>query len=601
MKTVRKIELLAPAKNLETGIEAINHGADAVYIGAPQFSARSAAGNSLDDIRQLVEHAHLFHAKVYVALNTILTDSELEFAERMIWDIYRAGADAIIIQDVGILNLLLPPIAIHASTQMDNRNLEKVRFLEEAGFSQVVLARELTINELKDIAAHTSVALEVFVHGALCTSYSGQCYISQALSGRSANRGVCAQYCRLPYTLQDAGGNVLASQKHLLSLKDLNQSDFLEELLDASISSLKIEGRLKDISYVKNITAYYRKKLDAIFEKRPEYRAASSGASIPYFIPNPQKSFNRGFTNYFLHGRTQNISSPDSPKSIGEPVGNIVDVKGNHFTLAGQKTIHNGDGLCFGSTGFRVNRVEGNQIFPAEMPRLAPGITLFRNYDHEFEKALSGKSAERKIRIEWLLEENPFGFSLTITDEDGFTATITHIFEKESAKKDQQANIREQLSKLGNTPFQITELTNRLIDNWFIPSSILSEMRRKAVDALLRVRKITIRQPLRAIQPTFHSFPETELTYLGNVLNENARKFYKQHGVKTIHPAFEQDFPENVPLMFTKHCLKYHLGYCSKQNSQKTTHEPWTLLTGSHKLQLKFDCGKCEQEMRVKN
>ena len=437
MKTVRKIELLAPAKNLETGIEAINHGADAVYIGAPQFSARSAAGNSLDDIRQLVEYAHLFHAKVYVALNTILNDSELAAAEKIIWDVYHAGAGAIIIQDAGILNLSLPPIAIHASTQMDNRNLKKVRFLEDAGFSQVVLARELTINEIKDIATHTSVALEVFVHGALCTSYSGQCYISQALSGRSANRGVCAQYCRLPYTLQDAGGNVLASQKHLLSLKDLNQSDFLEELLDAGVSSLKIEGRLKESSYVKNSTAYYRQKLDTIFEKRPEYRAASSGESIPFFMPNPQKSFNRGFTNYFLHGRTKNIASPDSPKSIGEPVGNVADVKGNHFTLAGQKTIHNGDGLCFGSTGFRVNRVEGNQIFPAEMPRLTPGTTLFRNYDHEFEKTLSGKSAERKMRIEWLLEENSFGFSLTITDEAGFSATITQDFAKELAKRKQ--------------------------------------------------------------------------------------------------------------------------------------------------------------------
>ena len=597
MKTVRKIELLAPAKNLETGIEAINHGADAVYIGAPQFSARSAAGNSLDDIRQLVEHAHLFHAKVYVALNTILTDSELEFAERMIWDIYRAGADAIIIQDVGILNLLLPPIEIHASTQMDNRSIEKVRFWEETGFSQVVLARELTINEIRDIAAQTSVALEVFVHGALCVSYSGQCYISQALSGRSANRGVCAQYCRLPYTLQDAGGNVLASQKHLLSLKDLNQSDFLEELLDAGVSSLKIEGRLKETSYVKNITAYYRQKLNAIFEKRPEYRAASSGKSIPSFMPNLQKSFNRGFTNYFLYGRTKDINSPDSPKSIGEPVGNVVDVKGNHFTITGTKTIHNGDGLCFGSTGFRVNRVDGVKIFPADMPRLNQGITLFRNYDHEFEKALSGKSAERKIDIEWLLEEIPFGFSLTITDEDTYTATITHAFNKELAKKDQQANIREQLSKLGDTPFRMMELSNRLTDNWFIPSSVLSEMRRKTVAALLRVRKIALRQPLRAIQPTFHSFPETELTYLGNVLNENAREFYKQHGVKTVHPAFEQESPANVPVMFTKHCLKYQLGYCPKQAAEKNTQEPWVLLTGNHKLRVQFDCRKCEMQV----
>ncbi|GHT77226.1 collagenase [Bacteroidia bacterium] len=597
MKIVRKIELLAPAKHLEAGIEAINHGADAVYIGAPQFSARSSAGNSLDDIQKLVEYAHLFHAKIYIALNTILNDKELATAEQLIWDIYRTGADAIIIQDPGILNLSLPPIAFHASTQMDIRNVEKVLFWEKAGFSQVVLARELTIDEIRDIAKQTSVALEVFVHGALCTSYSGQCYISQALSGRSANRGECAQYCRLPYTLQDAEGRILASQKHLLSLKDLNQSDYIEELLDAGVTSLKIEGRLKDTSYVKNSTAYYRQKLNVIFEKRPEYCASSSGEAIHYFVPNPQKSFNRGFTNYFLHGRNKDIASPDSPKSIGEPVGNVAEIKGNYFTLSGQKTIHNGDGLCFGATGFRVNRVEGNKIFPAEMPRLRQGMTLYRNYNHEFEKTLSGKSAERKIRIDFLLEENNFGFSLTATDEDAYTATIAVAFKKEPAEKNQQANIREQLSKLGNTPFQLTNLVNCLTHNWFIPSSVLSELRRNTVTTLLRVRKIALRQPLQPIQPTYHSHPEQELTYLGNVFNEKTREFYRQHGVEKISPAFEQSPPANVPLMFTKHCLKYQLGYCPKQTPQKPVQEPCVLLSGNHKLRLQFDCKKCE--MRI--
>ncbi|MDR1683077.1 MAG: U32 family peptidase, partial [Candidatus Symbiothrix sp.] len=395
----RKIELLAPAKNAETGIEAINHGADAVYIGAPKFSARAAAGNSIDDIRRLTEYAHLFHAKVYAAFNTILYDNELAEAEKLIWELYRANVDALIIQDMGILNLNLPPIALHASTQTDNRNLEKVQFLEKAGFAQIVLARELSLNEIRTIASQTKANIEVFVHGALCTSFSGQCYISQAISGRSANRGECAQFCRLPYTLSDDKGKILHSNKHLLSLKDLNQSENLEKLLDAGVSALKIEGRLKDTSYVKNITAYYRQKLDAIFERRPEYQAASSGKTTPFFVPNPEKSFNRGFTDYFLFGRKTEIASVDTPKSIGEPIGSVRDVKGNYFTIASSKAIHNGDGLCFFANrqliGFRINKVENERIYPVEMHGINKATNLYRNYDHEFEKILSKKSAER--------------------------------------------------------------------------------------------------------------------------------------------------------------------------------------------------------------
>jgi putative protease len=603
MKTVRKIELLAPAKNLETGIEAINHGADAVYIGAPRFSARSAAGNSLDDIAQLVNFAHIFHAKVYVAVNTILKDNELADAEQLIWDIYHAGADAIIIQDMGILNLNLPCISLHASTQTDNRNIEKIRFLEKAGFSQVVLARELSIGEIKDIASCTSVSLEAFVHGSLCASFSGCCYISQALSGRSANRGECAQYCRLPYELQDAEGTVLSSGRHLLSLKDLNLSEHPEKLLDAGISSFKIEGRLKDVSYVKNITAYYRNKLDEIFERRPEYRASSSGETIPYFVPNPAKSFNRGFTSYFLQGRSKNIASPDSPKSYGERIGTVKDIGKCFFTCSGKNRIHNGDGLCFFNKerneliGFRVNKTEGDKVFPAEMPRLDRGITLFRNLDHEFEKTLSKKSAERKIRIELLLEENNFGFSLTATDEDFHQATITFEFNKELSKKDQKENIREQLSKLGNTPFKMIRFSNQLTGNWFIPSSILSEMRRKMTDSLLRVRKIALQKPMKPLQPTHHPYPENSLDYLGNVSNEKAREFYHQHGVKTIVPAFELTPFSPVPVMFTKHCIKYQLGYCSKQGTSGTISEPLTLITGTNKLRLKFDCRNCEMQV----
>ncbi|MDR2806335.1 MAG: U32 family peptidase [Dysgonamonadaceae bacterium] len=604
MKTVRKIELLAPAKNLETGIEALRHGADAVYIGAPKFSARAAAGNSIEDIRRLVEEAHIFHAKVYVALNTILTNDELPEAERLIYDIYFAGADALIIQDMGILNLPLPPIAIHASTQTDNRSVEKVRFLEQAGFSQVVLARELSLDEIRDVADHTHVRLEAFIHGALCASFSGQCYISQAVSGRSANRGECAQYCRLPYTLSDGRAKTIATNKHLLSLKDLNQSAHLEALLDAGVTSLKIEGRLKDLSYVKNITAWYRKQLDRIFERRPEYRAASSGETVPFFIPNPEKTFNRGFTDYFLNGRKPGIASPDTPKSLGEPAGRVKDIQDRYFVLAGenhttgQKAIHNGDGLCFltpkGLIGFRVNRAEGRKIFPTDMPRLDKEVLLFRNYDHEFEKVLSKKSAERKIRIEWALEENNFGFSLTAIDEDDYSATVTAEWKKELSVKEPTANIREQLSKLGNTPFTMTRLSIRLSSQWFIPSSVLSELRRKGVEALLQVRQIGFLRPVAVIRPTNHPYPAIELSYLGNVANESARQFYRQHGVTAIAPAFEMEPPKNVPLMFTKHCLKYMFGHCPKQNPALPCSEPWILSAGNRRFALHFDCRNCQ-------
>ncbi|MDR1436673.1 MAG: U32 family peptidase [Candidatus Symbiothrix sp.] len=603
MKQVRKIELLAPAKDWETGVEAIDHGADAVYIGAPRFSARSAAGNSLDDIRNLTEYAHLFHAKVYVALNTILDDSELAEAEKMILGIYRAGADAIIIQDMGILNLNLPPIAFHASTQTDNRTVEKARFLEEAGFAQIVLARELSLSEIREIAGKTKAALEVFVHGALCTSFSGQCYISRALSGRSANRGECAQYCRLPYTLLDAGGNVVASNRHWLSMKDLNQSEHLEELLDAGVSALKIEGRLKDRIYVKNVTAYYRKKLDEIFARRPEYQPSSSGKTVHYFTPDPQKTFNRGFTTYFLHGRNKEIVSPETPKSLGEPAGNVRDLSSRSFTLQGSTAIHNGDGLCFINEkkelqGFRVNRAEGNRIFPAQMPRLNPGTALYRNQDAEFEKCLSQKSAERKIDIEWILEENNFGFTLSIRDEDLYSASITAEFPKELSKTSRKACLEEPLAKLGNTPFRQSRLVVRMKENYFIPASLLSEMRRKAVKALLRARKIAIPKPLKKIQIGKHPYPENTLDYSGNVFNEKARNFYRQHGVEKIAAAFEALPLPRVPLMTTKYCIRYQLGYCpgTKEKGQ-TLKEPLTLLVGKKHLTLKFDCLNCQMQI----
>jgi putative protease len=605
MKFVRPIELLAPARNLEIGIEAINHGADAVYIGAPRFSARAAAGNSTEDIEKLAAYAHLFHAKVYVALNTILKDSELPEAGRLIETLYYAGVDAVIIQDMGLLRLDLPPIALHASTQTDNRNVEKVCFLEETGFSQVVLARELSLSEIRTIAAQTHVSLEVFVHGALCTSFSGQCYISRSITGRSANRGECAQCCRLPYILLDADGTIQASNKHLLSLKDLNLSEHLEALLDAGVSSFKIEGRLKDTAYVKNVTAYYRKKLDTILARRSEFKASSSGETIPYFIPDPQKSFNRGFTTYFLFGRNKEIASPETPKSTGEVVGTVKDINACFFTLNGIKSIHNGDGLCFINEkkelqGFRVNRVEGNRIFPADMPRLHPGLLLYRNQDSFFEKILSKKSAERKIGLTFVLEEMPSGFSLTVLDDDDYCVCVAQDGMKELAKKDQRTNQEQQFSKLGNTPFKLKLFDNRLQDHWFIPSSVLTHLRQQAVEALLNVRKMAFRQQQRAkkISAGRHPYPEPSIRYLGNVYNEKAREFYCQHGVKTIEPAFEASPLTGVPLMTTKHCLRYQWGYCPKTKEKiPSWKEPLTLINGKNHLTLKFDCMNCEMQV----
>ena len=598
----RPIELLSPAKDLTCGIEAINHGADAVYIGAPKFGARAAAGNSLEDIRELCDYAHLYGARIYVTLNTILKDEELEEAERMIWDLWRAGTDALIVQDMGITRLNLPPIPLHASTQTDNRTPEKVRFLETAGFTQVVLARELSLAEIRRIAEATTVPLEVFVHGALCVSYSGQCYLSAALSGRSANRGECAQYCRLPYTMVDATGTEIVTHKHLLSLKDMNRSDQLEALLDAGVSSLKIEGRLKDAGYVKNITAYYRKKLDAVLSRRPEYRRASAGRSTYTFEPVAEKSFNRGFTPFLLEGRTADITAFNTPKSLGEPVGTVKEIKGNSFTVAGLKQLNNGDGLVFFNRkgeleGFRVNRVEANRVFPLDMPQLAPKTPLYRNFDQAFDKLLAKPSAERKLSVEIEFLDNPFGFTLCMEDETGARIMLTEPFAKELARREQQDNIRTQLSKLGNTPFEASKVVVGLSENWFVPSSLLADMRRRGVEKLLEARRARYpRETVKRVQPSVSiPFPERQLTYLGNVANGKARSFYQDHGVEQIDPAFELSPRKDVPLMFTKHCLRYSMGWCPTYQKDKSPYkEPYYLLYKDTRLRLQFDCKHCQ-------
>ena len=603
----RKIELLAPAKNLECGIAAIDHGADAVYIGAPKFGARAAAVNSLEDIAALVEYAHLYNARIYVTVNTILKDEELQETEKMIWALFRAGVDALIVQDMGITGLNLPPIPLHASTQMDNRTVEKVRFLADAGFRQVVLARELSLREISKIhEACPDVPLEIFVHGALCVSYSGQCYVSQACFGRSANRGECAQFCRLPFSLVDAEGRVIVKDKHLLSLKDLNQSDELEALLDAGASSFKIEGRLKDVSYVKNVTAAYRRKLDAIFARRKEYARASSGSCRYAFNPQLDKSFSRGFTHYYLHGRTKDVFSFDTPKSLGEEMGTMKEARGNYLTVAGLKSFNNGDGVCYIDEqgrlqGFRINRVEGNKLYPQEMPRIKPRTVLYRNFDQEFEKILARKSSERRIAVSVRLTDTPFGFALTLTDEDDNSGTLSLAREKEPARTPQEENLKTQLAKFGNTPFEAVRIDIDFAGNWFLPASVLADFRRQAVEKLISARRINYRRELFVLKPTAHAFPQSTLTYLGNVMNGQAVSFYAGHGVASIAPAFERAPAEKAVLMFCKHCLRYSMGWCPVHQRERSPYrEPYYLVsTDGKRFRLEFDCKNCQMKVNA--
>ena len=606
-KEPRKIELLAPARNLECGIEAINHGADAVYIGAPKFGARAAATNSMEDIERLTDYAHLYGVRIYVTVNTILKDEELKETEAMIWELYQKGIDALIVQDMGLTRLNLPPIPLHASTQMDNRTVEKVRFLTEAGFRQVVLARELSLNEIAAIhKACPDTPLEVFVHGALCVSYSGQCYASQACFGRSANRGECAQFCRLPFSLVDADGQVVVKDKHLLSLKDMNRLDMLEQLLDAGATSLKIEGRLKDVAYVKNVTAAYRQRLDTILKRRSEYIRSSSGTCRFDFQPQPEKSFSRGFTHYFLEGRGENIASFDTPKSLGEAMGSLKEQRGGWLSVAGVKPFHNGDGVCYLDEqgrlqGFRINRVEGNKLFPAgNVPRIKPRTPLFRNQDQEFERSLARKSAERKISIRLTLEENAFGFSLSANDEDGHGVTLAFDHTKEQARTPQAENLRTQLAKLGTTPYELTEPAEiNLAGNWFIPSSVVAEWRRQVVDRLTAARRINYRRELAVWKPTHHTYPIQTLTYLGNVMNDQARRFYLDHGVKNIVPAYEKESPSKAVLMFCRHCLRYSMGWCPvHQKGRSPYREPYYLLgNDGRRFRLEFDCKNCQMKV----
>jgi putative protease len=617
------LELLAPAKTATIGREAVLHGADAVYIGGPSFGARHNAVNSVSEIAALVEFAHRYRARIYVTLNTILHDSELEAARRLVHEFYDAGVDALIVQDMGLLELDLPPIALHASTQCDIRTPEKARFLADAGFSQIVLARELTLAEITAVraAVPADTVLEHFIHGALCVAFSGQCYISHAQTGRSANRGDCSQACRLPYTLQDGKGRVVAFDKHLLSLKDNNQSANLRALVDAGVRSFKIEGRYKEAAYVKNITGHYRQLLDDILAGRPDLAPASSGRAQLLFTPNPDKTFHRGATDYFSTGRKADIGAFDTPAFVGVPLGTVTRVGPDWIELEANEPLANGDGLTYlhkrEVVGLQANRAERMgkgelwRVWPNEpvssLPGLKTGTALSRNRDHAWDQALTRKSAERRIDVSARFVESADGFTLTLQDSDGIGATAAVAFDKQPAQNpaEAEAALREQLARFGNTIFVLQHLDISWSRPWFVPSSLANRLRRDAVEQLEAARIKAYKRPVRklAVEPPV-AYPEETLSYLANVYNRAARAFYARHGVKLIAAAYEAHEEEGeVSLMITKHCLRYSFSLCPRQAKGVTgvqgqvRAEPMVLLNGKERLTLTFDCKACEMHV----
>lgn len=575
-------ELLAPARDFECGKAAIDCGADAVYIGAPRFGARSAAGNAIEDIAALARYAHLYWARVYVTLNTLLYDAEIPEAERLAWQLYEAGIDGLIIQDAGLLESRMPPLPLISSTQMHNHSPERAAFLDAVGFRRAILARELDLGQIRAIrAAAPAIELEAFVHGALCVCYSGQCYLSYALGGRSGNRGECAQPCRKPYTLLDGNGEVLVRDRHLLSIQDLNLTSRLADLLDAGITSFKIEGRLKDRTYVANVVAHYRAELDALGVHR-----SSSGSSSPGFTPDPSKTFNRGFTTYFLGGRTGPIGSHSTPKMIGEPVGTVT--RGG---LQSSVPLHPADGLCW----FDDN---GNlQGAPAtEVTAIAPGTAVYRNHDHTFLESVRRAEPQRSISVAFALRPG----CVEVRDEDGNTAQSA-LPAGQPARDPARAaeTIRRQFEKTGGTEFRCTAVEVEPDAPPFLPVSALNALRRDMLDRLRAVRETNRPRPCGGAIANDVPFPERELSYLGNVLNRQAEAFYRRHGVTTIEPAAESGLDmTGRKVMTTRYCLKFELGWCPKEGSRQRPAEPLVLVDAEgHRLELRFDCRRCLMEV----
>ncbi|CAM3800229.1 U32 family peptidase [Flavobacterium cucumis] len=610
----KKIEILAPAKNLVQGIAAINSGADAVYIGAPLYGARSNATNSVEDIAELVKYAHLFNAQVFVVINTILYDNELEPCRQLIWKLYDIGVDALIIQDMAIMEMELPPIVLHASTQTNNRDADKIKFLADAGIKRVVLARELNLHQIKEISEASDVELEFFVTGALCVSFSGNCYMSVANGERSANRGSCAQNCRLPYNLIDGNGDTLIKNSHLLSIKDFDVSNQIPNLVEAGIVSFKIEGRLKDIVYVKNNVSYLRQKLDAFLnENSDKYTKASSGKCTYLFDSSLDRTFNRGYTDYFVNERHQAIGSWESPKSKGQYIGKLIKTVGNAYEIENGELLNNGDGLCFinennEAEGIYVNRAENGFVYPNVLKEIKEGTFIYRNNDAAFIKLVEREdSAVRKISTTLLLKENENGFELIATDEDGNVSVVNLVHPKEQTKNNESLaeNFKINLAKTGFTPYTADEITIEFSGNWFLPISKINEMRRTVYEQLSEIRLKNYVRKEHQLEKTSHPYPETKLDFMYNVANKTARKFYERHGVTEIEKAFELQWdPGKSRVMTTKYCIKYELERCPKyhrENMDKKLKEPLVLKQGELEYKLKFNCKPCEMEIWEKD
>ena len=609
----KKLELLAPAKNKEQGIAAINHGADAVYIGASNFGARVAAGNSIDDIEGLVNYSHLYGSKVFATVNTLLFDNELKKAEELVWDLYNIGVDAIIVQDLGLLELNLPPVELHASTQTHNIDPRRIKFLEQVGFSRVILARETSLNQMKTLRKEIHIDLEAFIQGALCVSYSGQCYMSLYLTGRSGNRGNCAQPCRSTYDLLNENGKILRHNEHLLSLKDFSAAQHIESMIDAGITSFKIEGRLKDISYVKNVTAYYRQLLDNIIYRREGFKASSSGKTIFHFTPDLERTFNRGFTDYFLIDR-QKMASMSTQKSIGKPIGKIRSINKNKLTIDTDETLSAGDGICYFSggvlQGFSINHADGKNIIPNKQLDIEKGTLLWRNSDYAFEKKLQGDTAERKIAVSMTLEETKDGLQLAITDEDGCKANATVPYEKVIVNNAEKAmeTTYNQLAKLGGTAFILKSLNQNIERPLFIPSSILNELRRNVINKLEQRRIEYFKPKSKPVETNNIQYFETKLNGLANIVNDKAESFYYRHGVEETERGADQE--KNVidsffPLMTTKYCIRYELGQCLMHKCNNTIDPDYRgvlyLRNNGKKFQLHFYCNKCEMTITAES
>jgi collagenase-like PrtC family protease len=596
-----RLELLSPAKDADCGIAAVNHGADAVYIGAAKFSARKAAGNSLKDIERLIQHAHLFKSRVYIALNTLFYDNELEDAVKLAWQLYEAGADALIVQDFGLAASELPPIQLHASTQMDNRSPEKVKFLEKVGFSQVVLARELNLDQIKNIAASVTIPLEFFIHGALCVSYSGQCYISQTMSGRSANRGECAQYCRHKFDLRDAEGKLLERDKYLLSLKDLRLDQRIEELIDAGISSFKIEGRLKPVHYVKNITAYYRNILDEILHRRPELSSQSSGSCSFDFTPDPDKTFNRGSSEYFLSGGIQRPGSIRTPKSLGEKIGTVLESSRGEFKLKEAHRLANGDGLCFfmgnNLQGCAVQKVVGNSVLhrSSEIPPI--GTVIYRNENLNFYHELDKSETPRTIALSVHIRAQQGEFHCVAEDEDGCVSSLKKNpeFQPASQKGILEETLERQFRKTGGTFFTMDQLEVDSDETYFLPISQVNSIRRELLELHEKNRKALYLRPQRAAADPDAFWAEDTVNFQAQILNARAEEFYRKHGVKHFSV---QGIEKDDPIMQTKYCMKAQLNMCPRVfGSQPSVSEPFTLEDRQAAYRLEFDCAACEMKV----